>query len=122
MGGVTDSFSSILNVNTQNPSYCMSPIPHSPNSMGLSSHWGLAHYIPSMCAYSPYPHLNHLLTTQHMLHNNIMGTSHGPHGLTNHVIPPGIGTYHSNGVSTNFSNIHGLNANLTDSKEGNSGK
>ncbi|CAL1677046.1 unnamed protein product [Lasius platythorax] len=120
MGGVTDSFSSMLNVNTQNPSYCMSPIPHSPNSMGLSSHWGLAHYIPSMCAYSPYPHLNHLLTTQHMLHNNIMGTSHGPHGLTNHVIPPGIGTYHSNGVSTNFSNIHGLNANLTDSKEGNS--
>ncbi|GAB1866886.1 Protein bicaudal C like protein 1-B [Camponotus japonicus] len=118
INNVTDNFSSMLNVNTQNPSYCMSPIPHSPNSMGLSSHWGLAaHYIPSMCAYSPYPHLNHLLTTQHMLHNNIMGTSHG---LSNHVLPPGIGTYHSNSVSSNFSNIHGLNANLTDSKEGSS--
>ncbi|XP_070171625.1 protein bicaudal C homolog 1-B isoform X2 [Polyergus mexicanus] len=120
MSGVTDSFSSMLNINTQNPSYCMSPISHSPNSIGLPSHWNLpTHYIPPICAYSPYPHLN-LLSTQHnMLHNNLMGTSHGPHGLSNHMIPSGIG-YHSNGISSNFSNIHGFNANLTDSKEGSS--
>lgn len=95
---------------------------HSPNSLGLSSHWGLPHhYIPSMCPY-PYSHLNHLLTTQHMLHNNIMGTSHGLHGLSNHVMPPGIGAFHNN-VPANFSAIHGLNANsLMDNKDGSSGK
>ncbi|XP_029155698.1 protein bicaudal C homolog 1-B isoform X2 [Nylanderia fulva] len=119
MADVTDNFSSMLNVNAQNPSYCMSPIPHSPNSMAGLSHWNIAsHYMP-MCPY-PYPHLNHLLTAQHMLHNNIMGTSHGAHGLTNHMISPAVRAYHSNGVSTNFSNIHGLNANLTDNKEGSS--
>jgi len=111
----------MLNVNTQNSPYCVSPISHSPNSLGLSSHWGLAHhYIPSMCPY-PYSHLNHLLTTQHMLHNNIMGTSHGPHGLSN-VMPPGIGAFHHNNVPTNFSGIHGLNANLMDNKDGSSGE
>lgn len=58
-----------------------------------------------------------------MLHNNMMGSSHGPHGLSNHVIPPGIGAFHPNNVSTNFSGIHGLNANsLMDSKDGNSGE
>jgi len=113
----------MLNVNTQNSPYCVSTISHSPNSLGLSSHWGLTHhYIPSMCPY-PYSHLNHLLTTQHMLHNNIMGTSHGPHGLSNHVMPPGIGTFHHNNVPTNFSGIHGLNTNsLMDSKDGSSGE
>jgi len=111
----------MLNVNTQNSPYCVSPISHSPNSLGLSSHWGLAHhYIPSMCPY-PYSHLNHLLTTQHMLHNNIMGTSHGHHGLSN-VMPPGIGAFHHNNVPTNFSGIHGLNANLMDNKDGSSGE
>ncbi|XP_050462140.1 protein bicaudal C isoform X2 [Cataglyphis hispanica] len=121
MSGATDSFSSMLNINTQNPSYCMSPMSHSPNSIGLSSHWNLTHpthYIPPICAYS-YPHLN-LLSTQHMLHNNIMGTSHTHHGLSNHMISSGIGTYHSNGISNNFPNIHGFNANLMDSKEGSS--
>ncbi|XP_067215196.1 protein bicaudal C isoform X2 [Linepithema humile] len=121
ISSMADNFSSMLNVNTQTPPYCVSPLPHSPNSMGLSSPWShLTHYIPSMCAY-PYPHLNHLLTTQHMLHNNVMGSSHGPHGLSNHVMPPGLGPFHSNGVSTSFSGIHGLSANsLTDSKEGSS--
>ncbi|XP_011159927.1 protein bicaudal C homolog 1-B isoform X3 [Solenopsis invicta] len=120
ISGISDNFSSMLNVNTQNSPYCVSPISHSPNSLGLSSHWGLPHhYIPSMCPY-PYSHLNALLTTQHMMHNNIMGTSHGPHALSNHVMPPGIGAFHSN-VPTNFSGIHGLNANsLIDSKDGNS--
>jgi protein bicaudal C len=121
LSGVPENFSSILNVNTQNSPYCVSPISHSPNSLGLSSHWGLPHhYIPSMCPY-PYSHLNHLLTTQHMLHNSIMGTSHGPHGLSNHVMPPGIGAFHHNNVPTNFSGIHGLNANsLMDNKDGSS--
>ncbi|KAL6439545.1 hypothetical protein ACFW04_003979 [Cataglyphis niger] len=120
MSGVTDSFSSMLNINTQNSSYCMSPMSHSPNSIGLSSHWNLTHpthYIPPICAY-PYPHLN-LLSTQHMLHNNIMGTSHSHHGLSNHMISSGIGNY-SNGISNNFPNIHGFNANLMDNKEGSS--
>lgn len=113
----------MLNVNTQNSPYCVSPISHSPNSLGLSSHWGLTHhYIPSMCPY-PYSHLNHLLTTQHMLHNNLIGTSHGPHGLSNHVMPPGMGTFHHNNVPTNFSGIHGLSTNsLMDSKDGSSGE
>ncbi|XP_036142440.1 protein bicaudal C homolog 1-B isoform X2 [Monomorium pharaonis] len=121
VSGVPDNFSSMLNVNTQNSPYCVSPMSHSPNSLGLSSHWGLAHhYIPSMCPY-PYSHLNHLLTTQHMLHNNMMGASHGPPGLSNHVMPPGIGAFHPNNVPTNFSGIHGLNANsLMDNKDGNS--
>ncbi|KAG5329672.1 BIC1B protein, partial [Acromyrmex heyeri] len=124
ISGVQENFSSILNVNTQNSSYCVSPISHSPNSLGLSPHWGLTHhYVSSLCPY-PYSHINHLLTTQHMLHNNIMGTSHGPHGLSNHVMPPGppgIGAFHHNNVPTNFSGIHGLNANsLMDSKDGGS--
>ena len=126
ISGVQENFSSILNVNTQNSSYCVSPISHSPNSLGLSPHWGLTHhYVSSLCPY-PYSHINHLLTTQHMLHNNIMGTSHGPHGLSNHVMPPGppgIGAFHHNNVPTNFSGIHGLNANsLMDSKDGGSGE
>lgn len=121
ISGVQENFSSMLNVNTQNSPYCVSPISHSPNSLGLSSHWSLAHhYIPSMCPY-PYSHLNHLLTTQHMLHNNMMGTSHGPHGLSNHVLPPGIGAFHHNNVPTNFSGLHGLNANsMMDTKDGSS--
>ncbi|KAL0133462.1 hypothetical protein PUN28_000894 [Cardiocondyla obscurior] len=121
LSGMSNNFSSMLNVNTQNSPYCVSSLSHSPNSLGLSSHWSLPHhYIPSMCPY-PYSHLNHMLTTQHMLHNNLMGTTHGSHGLPNHVIPPGIGTFHHNNVSSNFSGIHGLNANsLIDSKDGSS--
>ncbi|XP_026826107.1 protein bicaudal C isoform X2 [Ooceraea biroi] len=108
-----DNFSSMLNINTQNPPYCVSPM-HSPNPMGLSPHWGHTHIIPSMC---PYPHLNHLLPTQHMLHNNVIGAPHGLHGLSNPVMS-GIGSFHPNSVSPNFSGIHGLNTNsLTDSKE-----
>jgi hypothetical protein len=108
---IPDNFSSMLNINTQNPPYCVSPM-HSPNPMGLSPHWGHTHIIPSMC---PYPHLNHLLPTQHMLHNNVIGAPRGLHGLSNPVMS---GSFHPNGVSPNFSGIHGLNANsLTDSKE-----
>lgn len=90
---------------------------HSPNPMGLSPHWGHTHIIPSMC---PYPHLNHLLPTQHMLHNNVIGAPRGLHGLSNPVMS-GIGSFHPNGVSPSFSGIHGLNTNsLTDSKESSS--
>lgn len=118
-----DNFSSMLTINTQNSPYCVSPIPHSPNPMGLSPHWGLPH-LPSVFSplgtHHPYPytHLNHLLTTQHMLHNNMMPH---PHGMSNHVMP-GLGPFHHN-ASTNFPGIHGLSTNsLTDSKEGSSGE
>ncbi|KAK9303802.1 hypothetical protein QLX08_004667 [Tetragonisca angustula] len=118
VGNLSDNLTSILTVNTQTPPYCMSPISHSPNSMSLSPHWSLSP-IPSMFSpllhhTYPYPHLNHLLTTQHIMHNNPM--SPHPHGLQNHGYT-GIGQFHPNG-SAGFHNIHGLNGNsLTDSKE-----
>ncbi|XP_032666735.1 protein bicaudal C isoform X1 [Odontomachus brunneus] len=121
ISGVPDNFSNMLTINTQNSPYCVSPIPHSPNPMGLSPHWGLPH-LPSVFSplgtHHPYPytHLNHLLTTQHMLHNNMMPH---PHGMSNHVMP-GLGPFHHN-ASANFPGIHGLSTNsLTDSKEGSS--
>ncbi|XP_025156044.1 protein bicaudal C homolog 1 isoform X4 [Harpegnathos saltator] len=121
MSSVPDNFSNMLTINTQNSPYCVSPIPHSPNPMGLSPHWGLPH-LPSVFSplgtHHPYPytHLNHLLTTQHMLHNNMMPH---PHGMSNHVMS-GLGPFHHN-ASTNFPGIHGLNTNsMTDSKEGSS--
>ncbi|XP_020287705.1 protein bicaudal C isoform X2 [Pseudomyrmex gracilis] len=110
-----DNLSSMLNTSTQN-SYCVSPISHSQNSLGLSPSWNHLTYIPSMCSY-PYPHFNHLLTTQQMLHNSIMGNSHNSHGLSNHTMSS-IGNL--NGVSTNFSSIHGLSASLADNKESSS--
>ncbi|KAK1133499.1 hypothetical protein K0M31_011303 [Melipona bicolor] len=118
VGSLSDNLTNILTVNTQTPPYCISPISHSPNSMSLSPHWSLSP-IPSMFSpllhhTYPYPHLNHLLTTQHIMHNNPM--SPHPHGLQNHGYT-GIGPFHSNGPA-NFHNIHGLNGNsLTDSKE-----
>ncbi|KAG7197816.1 hypothetical protein KM043_001630 [Ampulex compressa] len=119
-------FSSMLTVNTQNPPYCVSPMSHSPNPMGISAHWALPPSMPSVFSPLPalsalpplahpypYTHINHLLTTQHMLHNSAMGHSHG---LQNHGFA-GIGQMHSN-VSTGFRGIHGLNAGtLADSKE-----
>ncbi|XP_017757341.1 PREDICTED: protein bicaudal C homolog 1-B-like [Eufriesea mexicana] len=114
------SLSDILTINTQNPPYCVSPVPHSPNPMGLSPHWGLPP-IPSMFSplplhhSYPYPHLNHLLTTQHVMHNNAMPPH--SHGLQNHAFT-GIGQLNSN-VPAGFHSIHGLNGNsLADSKEG----
>ncbi|XP_076755983.1 protein bicaudal C isoform X3 [Xylocopa sonorina] len=120
LGNLSDSTSNVLTVNTQNPPYCVSPVPHSPNPMGLSPHWGLPP-IPSMFSplplhhSYPYPHLNHLLTTQHVMHNNAIPPH--SHGLQNHGFT-GIGQLHPN-LPTGFHSIHGLNGNsLTDSKEG----
>lgn len=63
----------------------------------------------------PYPHLNHLLTTQHVMHNNAMPPH--AHGLQNHGFA-GIGQLHSN-VPAGFHSIHGMNGgSLADSKEG----
>ncbi|XP_076386979.1 protein bicaudal C isoform X2 [Megachile rotundata] len=120
VGNLSDSLSNILTINTQNPPYCVSPMSHSPNPMGLSPHWGLS-TIPSMFssiplhhAY-PYPHLNHLLTTQHVLYNNAMPTH--SHGSTNHGFT-GMGQLRSNS-SAGFHGIHGPNgSSLPDSKEG----
>ncbi|XP_076626288.1 protein bicaudal C isoform X4 [Colletes latitarsis] len=120
-GNLSENLSNLLSVNTQNPPYCVSPVSHSPNPMGLSPHWGLPS-IPSMFSplplhhTYPYPHLNHLLTTQHVMHNNAM--SHHPHGMQNHAYA-GIGQLHSNVPSAaSFHSIHGLNGgSLADSKE-----
>ncbi|XP_054008180.1 protein bicaudal C isoform X3 [Hylaeus anthracinus] len=120
VGSLSENLSNMLTVNTQNPPYCVSPMSHSPNPMGLSPHWGLPS-IPSMFSplqlhhTYPYPHLNHLLTTQHVMHNKAM-PSHA-HGLQNHAFP-GIGQLHSNVPRVaGFHSIHGLNGNLPDSKE-----
>ncbi|XP_031775730.1 protein bicaudal C homolog 1-B isoform X3 [Apis florea] len=121
VSSLSDNLSSILTINTQTSPYCMSPISHSPSPLGLSPHWGLPP-IPSM--FSPLPlhhtytyqqHLNHLLTTQHVMHNNAIPPH--THAQQNHGFS-GIAQLHSN-VPPGFHSIHGLNGNsLTDSKEG----
>ncbi|XP_043676890.1 protein bicaudal C isoform X2 [Vespula pensylvanica] len=116
--GIPDSLSNMLTVNTQNLPCCVSPMSHSPNPMGLSPHWSLPP-IPSMFSslpiHHPYPygHLNHLLTTQHMMHSNMMAHSHG---LSNHILND-IGQIHPT-LSTGLHGIHGMANSLSDSKEG----
>ncbi|CAK9810474.1 Protein bicaudal C homolog 1-B [Anthophora plagiata] len=124
VNSLSENLSNMLTVNTQNPPYCVSPVAHSPNPMGLSPHWGLPPPLPSMFSplplhhSYPYPHLNHLLTTQHMIHNNNAMPPHS-HGLQNHAFTTGIGQLHSNMPAAGFHGIHGLNGSLlTDSKEG----
>ncbi|XP_043578270.1 protein bicaudal C homolog 1-B isoform X2 [Bombus pyrosoma] len=121
VSSLSDNLSSILTVNTQNSPYCVSPVPHSPNPMALSPHWGHLPPLPSIFSplplhhSYPYPHLNHLLTTQHVMHNNAMPPH--SHGLQNHGFA-GIGQLHSNGP-VGFHSTHGLNGNsLVESKEG----
>ncbi|XP_046831168.1 protein bicaudal C isoform X2 [Vespa crabro] len=116
--GIPESLSNMLTVNTQNLPCCVSPMSHSPNPMGLSPHWSLPP-IPSMFSslpiHHPYPygHLNHLLTTQHMMHNNMMAHSHG---ISNHILND-IGQIHPT-LSTGLHGIHGMANSLSDSKEG----
>ena len=125
MNAVPDNFSNALTVNTQNSPYCMSPMMHSPSPLSLSPHWGLP-TITSM--FSPLPvhhhnpyvvsHLNHLLTTQHMMAGNMMPH---PHGISGQNIPA-MNQVHPNmpGVFPNMNNIS-LNANsLSDNKGGSS--
>ncbi|XP_017789391.1 PREDICTED: protein bicaudal C homolog 1-B isoform X1 [Habropoda laboriosa] len=122
VSNLSENLSNMLAVNTQNPPYCVSPMAHSPNPMGLSPHWGLPPPIPSMFSPLPplhhpypYPHLNHLLTTQHVMHNN-NGMPHHSHGLHNHAF---TGQLHSDVHAAGFHSIHGLNgSSLADSKEG----
>lgn len=121
IGRLSDNLSNMLTVNTQNPPYCVSPVPHSPNAMGLSPHWGLSSLssmfspLPLHHAY-PYPHLNHLLTTQHVMHNNSTMPPH-THGLQNHAYS-GIGQLHANMTAGGLHGVHGLNGNsLADRKE-----
>ncbi|XP_031849629.1 protein bicaudal C isoform X2 [Nomia melanderi] len=120
VGGLSDSLSSMLTVNTQSSPYCVSPVPHSPSPMGLSPHWGLpsisSMFSPLQLHHHSYPyaHLNHLLTTQHVMHNNTIP----PHsqGLQNHGFN-GVGQLHAN-LSTGFHGFHGLNSSsLSDRKE-----
>lgn len=122
IGSLSENLSNILTVNTQNPPYCVSPVNHSPNPMGLSPHWGLpslsSMFSPLPLHHSyPYPHLNHLLTTQHVMHNNPAMPPH-THGLQNHAFS-GIGQLHANMSATGLHGIHGLNGSpLADRKEG----
>ncbi|XP_076654315.1 protein bicaudal C isoform X2 [Halictus rubicundus] len=122
IGSLSDNLSNMLTVNTQNPPYCVSPVPHSPSPMGLSPHWGLSSLssmfspLPLHHAY-PYPHLNHLLTTQHVMHNNSTMPPH-THGLQNHAYS-GIGQMHANMSVAGLHGMHGLNgSSLADRKEG----
>ncbi|XP_076232969.1 protein bicaudal C isoform X2 [Calliopsis andreniformis] len=117
IGGISDSLSNMLTVNTQNPPYCVSPVSHSPNPMGLSPRWGLPSIPSSMFSPLPlhqpypYPHLNHLLTTHHAM-------SPHAHGLQSHGCTGAIGQLYSN-PATGVHSIHGLNTgSLADSKEG----
>ncbi|XP_017885283.1 protein bicaudal C homolog 1 isoform X2 [Ceratina calcarata] len=119
VNSISENLSNMLSVNTQNSPYCASPLSHSPNPMGLSPHWALPP-MPSMFSplplhhSFPYPHLNHLLTTQHMMHNTPMPPH--SHGLQNHGFT-GISQLHPN-LTTGGHNTHGLNGNsLPDSKE-----
>lgn len=121
ISSISDNLSNMLTVNTQNPPYCVSPVPHSPNPMGLSPHWGLPSLssmfspLPLHHAY-PYPHLNHLLTTQHMMHNNSTMPPH-THGLQNHAFS-GVGQLHANMSAAGLHGMHGLNgSSLADRKE-----
>lgn len=121
VGGLADNLSNMLTVNTQNPPYCVSPVSHSPNPMGLSPRWGLPSIAPSMFSplplhhSYPYPHLNHLLTTQHMIHGNALPPH--AHGLQTHNCS-GIGQPYSS-PSAGIHSIHGMNGgSLADSKEG----
>ncbi|XP_078045198.1 protein bicaudal C isoform X3 [Augochlora pura] len=122
IGSLSENLSNILTVNTQNPPYCVSPVNHSPSPMGLSPHWGLPSLssmfspLPLHHTY-PYPHLNHLLTTQHVMHNNPAMPPH-THGLQNHAFP-GIGQLHANMSAAGLHGIHGLNGSpLAERKEG----
>nr|XP_033321637.1 protein bicaudal C homolog 1 isoform X3 [Megalopta genalis] len=122
IGSLSENLSNILTVNTQNPPYCVSPVNHSPNPMGLSPHWGLpslsSMFSPLQLHHTyPYPHLNHLLTTQHVMHNNPAMPPH-THGLQNHAYP-GIGPLHANMSAAGLHGIHGLNGSpLAERKEG----
>ncbi|XP_015174983.1 PREDICTED: protein bicaudal C isoform X2 [Polistes dominula] len=117
--GIPESLSSMLTVNTQNLPCCVSPMSHSPNPMGLSSHWNIPP-IPSMFSSLPihhpysYGHLNHLLTTQHMMHSNMMAHTHG---LSNHILND-IGQIHPTLSTGLHGGIHGITNSLSDSKEG----
>lgn len=99
----------------------MSPLSQSPSSMGLSSHWQMPS-IPSMMSSLPlhhhhhhsgysYPQLNHLLTTQHLMHNSLLA-----HGLGGNAIP-GIGQIHPSANSA-FQALNNLySSSLGDSKD-----
>ncbi|XP_012278295.1 protein bicaudal C homolog 1 isoform X2 [Orussus abietinus] len=121
MGSLTDNLSTMLTVNTQNPPYCFSLMSHSPNPMGLSPPWGYSP-IPPMFSSVPihhhapyaYPHLNHLLTTQQMMQNNMMTQPHGllHQGLSVNQAPLSM--------SSGYQSTHSLNtsSSLGDNKDG----
>ncbi|XP_043275818.1 protein bicaudal C isoform X2 [Venturia canescens] len=62
---LADNFSNILSINTQNSAFCMSPMSHSPNPLGLSPHWTLPSslFSPLPLPHNyPYQQMNHLQT------------------------------------------------------------
>ncbi|XP_033227977.1 protein bicaudal C isoform X2 [Belonocnema kinseyi] len=118
MSGGQDNFSNVLTVNTQNPPYCMSPMMHSPSPLSLSPHWGLpSMFSPLPVHHNPYvvSHLNHLLTTQHMMAGNMMPHPHGMPGQN----MPGMNQVHPNmpGVFSHMNSLS-LNANSLSDKGG----
>ncbi|XP_046492810.1 protein bicaudal C isoform X1 [Neodiprion pinetum] len=135
INALTD-FSNLLTINTGNGSHPMSPLPHSPNPMGLSPHWGLPQLAPMFSTLPshhhhhhtsfPYPNFNHLLAQHHLMHSgaNNLGPHH--HNMTsaansmNHGIH-NLGNSMGNGLGTsmNSSGYHTLNnSSLVDHKDG----
>ncbi|XP_015596865.1 protein bicaudal C isoform X1 [Cephus cinctus] len=121
VAGLPENFSSMLTVNTQNLPYCMSPMSNSPNPMGMSPHWGMT-AVPSMFSPLPvhhhgpfsYPHLNHMLSTQQMMHNNLMGH---PQGAWNQTLS-GLGQSQTR-PSSGYHSMNSLNSSsLTNNKDG----
>ncbi|XP_066595085.1 protein bicaudal C homolog 1-like isoform X2 [Prorops nasuta] len=119
VNGLPESLSNVLTVNTQTPPYCISPMSHSPTPLGLSPHWGFTP-IPSIfsplsmhhSAYPSYSHLNQLLTTQQLMHNNLMSQNHS---MSSNHSGNSLGQMNQN-FTNSFPGIAGLK-NLPDSKD-----
>ncbi|XP_046753461.1 protein bicaudal C isoform X2 [Diprion similis] len=138
ISALTD-FSNLLTINTGNGPYSMSPLPHSPNPVGLSPHWGLPQLAPMFSTLPPhhhhhtsfpYPNLNHLLAQHNLMHSgaNNLGPHHHNmtsaansvnHGIHNFGSSMGNSVGNSLGTSMNTSGYHTLNnSSLVDHKDG----
>ncbi|XP_012263434.2 protein bicaudal C isoform X1 [Athalia rosae] len=117
VNSLTENFPNLLTINTANGPYPMSPLQHSPNpAMGLAQQWGLPPLTPM---FSPlpahhhttfsYPHLNHLLAQQHLMH---MGA--------NNLLPQHQGMVNTSTANNVTQGHHGTGFNGTGNNMGNS--
>ncbi|XP_015113761.1 protein bicaudal C homolog 1-A isoform X2 [Diachasma alloeum] len=122
---VSDKFTNFLTINTQSPSpYCVSPLPHSPNPINMSPHWGLPP-IPSM--FSPlmhhpfaFPNANaQLLAARHAMQANILSQQQAQMNLPGQNLL-GIAQSHPPGFPPN--SHYGSNSCSLGPKSGSDGK